>query len=376
MARFLEALGYQHLWVPDHLLYPEGSPAYDSWTTMALLATATKSVGFGPAVTDPHRVHPAVLAQRAATLDQLSGGRFSLGLGSGESMNLDPYGISWKERKVGKIKEFMMVFRGLLDSKEPFTFEGDFFQLDKAKLSVRPHKKRHIPIYMAALGPQMQRLAGRMADGWYPSLIPPSEYDNYAQPMLKSAAKAGRKPEDISKVATLAVALDTDGKTSVDDIIDFLRPLSGLLVWPPVMQRLGHEFHPPENARVTYMDVNPCEPESLKSYSRMCHWMPEALIKEALTYGTSEEIYEECCRFVEQGAEELCIQFASPDPLGSFVIFACEVLPRLTGKPATPLAKALRTLVSPLIRLGLSKKYFPAPRTPSPDFLALENQKR
>lgn len=373
LARFLEALGYQQIWLPDHLLFPEGTPAFDCWTTMAAVATATKSVQFGPAVTDPHRTHPAVLAQRIATLDQLSQGRFLLGLGSGESMNLDPFGISWQDRKVGRMKEFISVLRGLLDNDEAFTFQGDFYQLRQAKLSVRPYKKRRVPIFMAALGPMMQKLAGRMVDGWFPTLIPHSEYAGYHRPMAEAATAAGRDSSDIARVATVAVSINTDGKTTVDEIIDFLRPLSGLLVWPPVMERLGHDFNPPKDAHMSYMDVNPCELESLRAYSRMMQWMPMELMREAITYGDCHAIYSECCKYIEQGATHLQIQFASPDPLGSFVLFAYHVLPKLTGRPPTFAAKILATLGSPLIRRGYSKKHFPAPRTPSPEFWALDS---
>ena len=367
IGRFLEALGYQHLWLPDHLLFPDLSPAYDAWTTMAVLADRTKTAGFGPAVTDPCRTHPASLALRIATLDQLSKGRFVLGLGSGESMNLDGFGFDWRDRKVGRLKEFITVLRGLLDSNEPFTFEGDFYHTDRAYLSVRPYKERHIPIYMAALGPMMQRLAGRMADGWIPSLIPAEAYAEYFQPMAHSAQKAGRNPDDLHRVATIAVALNTDGKITMPELVDFLRPLSGLLVWAPVMERLGHKLDFPPEAQSSYIEVNPCDPESQERYWEMERQMPSAVMEEALNFGDSEEIYQACRAYVDAGATQIQVAFASPDPLGNFILFANQVLPRLTGRPVTPLAKTLGTLLGPAIRRGMLRKYFPVKATPLPE---------
>lgn len=364
IGRFLELLGYQQLWLPDHLLFPDRSPACDAWSTMSVLAASTKTAQFGPAVTDPHRTHPAVLAQRIATLDQLSRGRFLLGLGSGECMNLDPFGISWKDRKVGRLKEYIAVLRGLLDSREPFSFQGDFYQLNNARLSVHPYKNRRIPILMAALGPMMQRLAGRQADGWFPTLLPVEAYAEYFQPMAEAAEKAGRRPQDLMKVATVALAIDTDQSVNRSDIIEFLRPLSGLLVWPPVMKRLGLDFSPPPEADSSYLEVNPCDPESQERYWAMERWMPSEIMDKALNFGDTGDAYQTCRSFLEQGATELQIVFCSTDPMGNYILFANEVLPRLTGRPPTVLARLLGTLLKPAIRRGVLHRKFPAPRTP------------
>lgn len=360
-ARFLEALGFQHLWNADHMLVPEGAPCYDPWTLMGPMAMNTKKVTLGPGVTDPHRHHPAVLAQRLATLDQLSKGRVVLGFGSGEAMNLEPYGIPWQERRVRKVSEFITVLRGLLESRNPFTFEGDFYQLKRARLAVRPYKNRRIPIYMAALGPMMQKLAGKKADGWLPTVIPPEYFAEYFEPMAEAARKAGRDPSRMPKVANVVAAMDTDGSTSANEIMELLRPLAGTLLWQPVMERMGHSFAPPDEARCTYLDVNPCDPESLLSYWKMQQWIPDETLLDIVTYGGSEEIVEECRRFAEAGATEIVLVLAAIDPIGALIRVAREVLPRVTGRPPTPLARVLSSTLGPLIRRGITKRRFPTP---------------
>jgi phthiodiolone/phenolphthiodiolone dimycocerosates ketoreductase len=365
-ARFLEALGFQQLWAPDHLLFPDLSPAFDAWTVLSVVASRTRSAELGPAVTDPYRTHPAALALRIATLDQLSRGRFVLGLGSGEAMNLEAFGFDWQERKVGRLKEFLTVLRGLLDGKEPFTFEGEFYRTDRARLSVRPYKNRRVPIYMAALGPMMQRLAGRRADGWMPTLIPPQAYRDYFQPMAESARQAGRDPESLARVATVAVAIDTDGQVGLAETLEHLRPLSGLLVWAPVMERLGLAFDPPARARSSYLEVNPCDPESQQAYWEMERWMPAAIMEKALSFGSAEDIYQACAAYVGAGATHLQIAFPALDPLGNMIVFAHQVLPRLTGRPPTAVARGLGALLGPLIRRGALRKRFPARATPLP----------
>ena len=281
-------------------------------------------------------------------------------------MSLEAFGFRWTERKVGKIKEFITVLRGLLDSREPFTFQGDFFQTDRARLSVRPYKNRRIPIYMAALGPQMQSLAGRMVDGWMPTLIPANFYREYYAPMANAAAKAGRDPESLVRMATVAIAIDTDQALSKLDVIEFLRPLSGLLVWPPVLERMGIPFDPPEGARCTYLEVNPCDPASQEAYWAMERWMPTEVMDQALNFGSPEDAYQVCRQYVDAGATHLQIAFASPDPMGNFITFAHRVLPRLTGRPPTRLASVLGTALGPLIKRGVLRRKFSAPRTPLP----------
>lgn len=360
-ARFLEWLGFEQLWLPDHLLFTEDVVAYDPWVMMGALAGRTKRIEFGPAVTDPYRTHPAVLAQRLATLDDMSQGRVFLGLGSGEAMNLDPYGIPWRERKVGRMREYITVLRGLLDSPEPFTFEGDFYQLKRARLTVRPYQERRIPIYMAALGPMMQGLAGRLADGWLPVILPPEHYAEYFAPMAESARKAGRDPMSLARIAPLVASLNTDGTATRDAVLEWLRPVSGALVWKPVFQRLGIEWNPPESADSSYLDVNPCDPQSLEKYANMQRWMPAKMLDYAVAFGGTEEIYERAKSYQEAGATHLQVSFASFDPIGATILFTRHVMPRLTGRPPTPLARILGSTLDPLIRRGWVKKRFPAP---------------
>lgn len=368
-ARLFELLGFDHLWNADHMLVPEGSPCFDPWTLMGPMAMKTKRVTLGPGVTDPHRHHPAVLAQRLATLDQLSKGRVVLGLGSGEAMNLEPYGISWKDRRVRRVSEFISVLRGLLDTSEPFTFEGDFYQVKSARLSVRPYKNRHIPLYMAALGPMMQKLAGKKADGWLPTVIPPKFYQDYFEPLAEAARKAGKDPDRMPRVANVVAAMDSDGSTSADEILEVLRPLAGALVWPPVMERLGYKFDPPPEAQASYIDVNPCDLESLTRYWEMQRWIPSETVKDIVVHGGPEEIIEECRRFAQAGATEIVIVLASIDPLGALIRLAREVIPVVTGRPPTWLARVLSGVAGPFIQRGILKRKFPPPIKVSMDEL-------
>ena len=90
-----DQLGFDTIWYPDHLLFvAPGAIAPEAWTVASAAAMKTSNIQLGT-VSDPHRMHPAVFAQRLASVDQLSKGRTVLTLGVGESMNLDAFGIEW-----------------------------------------------------------------------------------------------------------------------------------------------------------------------------------------------------------------------------------------------------------------------------------------
>ena len=92
-----EDSGFDSFWAGDHMVFVR-LIAFDVLSTIGAAGIITKKLLMG-SISDSHKLHPAVFAQRLATLDHLTSGRFILGLGLGEAMNLDPYGIKWEDRK-------------------------------------------------------------------------------------------------------------------------------------------------------------------------------------------------------------------------------------------------------------------------------------
>lgn len=350
LGAFMEKLGYDTLWFPDHMLFPDFSPAPDVLSIIAAMAVRTKRVNLGTAVSDPHRMHPAVLAQRLATLDQLSQGRIILGLGSGESMSLDPFGIPW-DRKVARLREVITILRGLLDSPEPFSFQGDFFTLKKARLGVRPYKRRRIPIYLAALGPMMQKMCGQLADGWFPVVVPPQFYGDYFRGVADAARDAGRDPEGLDRVASVALAL---GRMTPQELDKVARPYALTLVWPVALERLGIPYNPPEHLKGThYISVNPCEEDDLARYQELQEWMPLEMIEKFVSTGPMEEIVRVLKAYIDQGVTHFSISNASLDPLTSTARLCSEAYPRFTGRPPTVTARITGKLFPVAKKLGL-----------------------
>ncbi len=176
-----------HPWVDD-----AGASGF-AFSTIGAMAAATSSIEFSTGVTTPlFRYHPAVVAQAAATLDRLSGGRFTLGVGTGENINEGPLGYvfpKYAERNA-RMTEALEIMRRLLDG-EKLTFDGQFYRADRAKLYSPPLGP--VPILMAAGGPKSATLAGEMAQGVITSVKDLAEtVERVIDPVRTAAADAGR----------------------------------------------------------------------------------------------------------------------------------------------------------------------------------------
>jgi phthiodiolone/phenolphthiodiolone dimycocerosates ketoreductase len=213
-----ERLGFDTVWVPDHLV--DISPVQamtDTWTTLAFIGANTGKIRLGSGVTDIQRMHPAKIANSVATLDRLTKGRAILGIGAGEIMNTKPYGIPWEEKKIRirRLRETIQVAKALWSSSygNPANFSGEFYSLNDAHLSLSPLQKPGPPVYIGAFSSRgMLKLTGELAEGWYPgSQNTPEAYQEKVTLIRDSAAKAGRSG-DIDMIASIPTVVCTDEK--------------------------------------------------------------------------------------------------------------------------------------------------------------------
>jgi phthiodiolone/phenolphthiodiolone dimycocerosates ketoreductase len=168
LVRVAERVRLDSYWVIDHLqgVVPTGmwskdlTPAarmvknpdefFDPFVVLGGVATKTRRLRLGTAVTDTVRLHPVTIARAALTLQHVSKGRFILGIGAGERENTEPYGLSLA-KSASRFEEALKVIRLLWSSRDPFDFEGEFYKLKGAILSLRPYLKRPPPIWVAAM---------------------------------------------------------------------------------------------------------------------------------------------------------------------------------------------------------------------------------
>jgi coenzyme F420-dependent glucose-6-phosphate dehydrogenase len=178
-----------HPWVDD------SSASGFAFSTIGAMAQATESLEFATGVTTPlFRYHPGVVAQAAATLDRLSGGRFTLGVGTGENINEGPLGYRFPKyaERNARMSESLQIMRQLLDGNK-LTFDGDYYRTDRARLYSPPLGP--VPILMAAGGPKSATLAGQLAQGVIASVKDPAETIDRVIAPLKTAASESGNPE-------------------------------------------------------------------------------------------------------------------------------------------------------------------------------------
>ncbi len=224
----IEETGYDSVWFADHLMgwIPESiwspdliqmsniqnSPHdfYDVSSVIAIAAWVTKKVKLGTSVTESFRRHPAILAQTFITLDHISKGRAILGIGTGEGENVIPYGIKW-EKPVSRLEEAIKIIKLLWENEGKVSFDGEFWKLKNAVLSIKPYTEgKYPPIWVAAHGPKMCDLTGRLADGWLPTNFDVSTYKEKLNTIRNSAKKVGRNPNDITPGLWHNIIIDED----------------------------------------------------------------------------------------------------------------------------------------------------------------------
>jgi F420-dependent oxidoreductase-like protein len=224
LVREAERLGYDSVWVAE--AYGSDAPSVLGW-----LAHATRTIKLGAAVMQLPARPPALAAMTAATLDQLSGGRFRLGLGtSGPQVAEGWYGQPFA-LPLQRTRDYVAVVRRAL-ARERLEYTGETLRLPlpggpgKAlKLTIAPVQPR-LPIYLAALGPANVALAGEIADGWLPVFFAPEHAGAFRRQLERGAARAGRRLDGFDVAPIAAVCLDDDRAAARDA----LRPHLALYV--------------------------------------------------------------------------------------------------------------------------------------------------
>ncbi len=167
--RAAEELGFDHAWTYDHLVWGRlpDSPWFGTTPTLTAAALVTTRIRLGTFVTSPNYRHPVTFTRDLLALDDISGGRFTLGLGTGGDLDSRLLGgpeLSIKER-VARFHEFAELLDVLL-TRDHVDFTGDWFEAVDARTLPGPLQRPRIPFVVAANGPRSLRLAARLGQGW------------------------------------------------------------------------------------------------------------------------------------------------------------------------------------------------------------------
>ena len=215
-----EELGYDSLWVMDHLFNMgyirkrlEDKPYYHPLTTLSYLAATTRRVLLGTSVLVLPYHNPVDLAKYAATLDQISGGRVILGVGVGVmAEEFQALGIPIRQR--GSLtNESIAIMKELWTSPHP-TYSSRRWNFSDLRFSPKPLQKPHIPLWIGGSSQGAIHRAATVGDGWHPNAISPEEFSLGRKEIGELAATSGRDPGSITMSARLEVEV-ADGPTSV-----------------------------------------------------------------------------------------------------------------------------------------------------------------
>src|ERR1700733_4177123 len=203
-----ERLGYDSVWAAEAY----GS---DAATVLAWLAAGTSTVKLGSAIFQMPGRSPAMTAMTAATIDELSGGRMVLGIGSSGPQVAEGWHGQRFGRQLQRTREYVTVVRKAL-ARERLEFKGETLELPlpdgpgKAlKLMITPVQER-IPVYLAATGPKNTALAGEIADGWIPTFFSPEHVADFRQLLEEGAARSGRSLDGFEMAPTVQSYVSDD----------------------------------------------------------------------------------------------------------------------------------------------------------------------
>ncbi|MGV0807652.1 LLM class flavin-dependent oxidoreductase [Mycolicibacterium setense] len=205
-----EQLGVDSLWVPEVW-------GYDALTGLAYLAARTDRIGLGTFVVQLGSRSPALLATSALSLQELSQGRFMLGVGtSGPRVMEGWHGVPFR-KPVQTTRETIEILR-IVSRGERLEHQGEVYPLplpDSSGAALKPLvAPRHVPVYIAAMGPKNLRLTGEVADGWLGNAFIPEAAEVFLGPLREGATAAGRTLGDLDLVAPVAVEFHSDAEAA------------------------------------------------------------------------------------------------------------------------------------------------------------------
>ncbi|KRD05915.1 LLM class F420-dependent oxidoreductase [Mycobacterium sp. Root265] len=295
-AKRAEDAGFDALWISDHF-HPWNDEQGQSpfvWGVIGALSEAT-SLTVSTAVTCPTvRIHPAIIAQAAATAAVQLDGKFVLGVGSGEALNEHILGDPWPSVGVRQemLEESVEVIRLLLGGDE-VSHHGVHYDVQEARIYTRPEKP--VPIYVSGFGPQAAELAGRIGDGYV--LVTP-EAD-----LVKTFRSSGGGDKPVQ--AGTKVCWDTDADTAVD---------TAHRIW-------GNQALPGQSAQILPRP---------KDFAALQQLVPKQDIADSVACGPDADKHAAQVRqYLDADVDEVYVSQIGPDMAGFFAAWQRDVLPQL-----------------------------------------------
>jgi 5,10-methylenetetrahydromethanopterin reductase len=308
-----EELGFQGVWVAD-----SQSIFRDVFISLAVCALRTRQMALATGVTNPITRHPATIACSMATLDELSGGRAILGIGSGFS-SVQTLGL--RPASLKQMEEVTRVLRGLM-ARQPVVYEGREIKMT--------WPTRQVPIYFASSGPKSLQLAGRVADGVLFQVGSSPALLQYAIDQIRLGARqAGRDPKEVKLCARLGCAVSEDREAARDEI----RPYAAAAA-ETFFQSNPEGALPPElvsDLKELKDQYNYYEHASQEAKHRAL--VTDRIVDAMVIAGTPEEVAPRFQSVIDLGVDRIVIPLTVKDSKIFVRLFVEKVLPQLNLRP-------------------------------------------
>jgi 5,10-methylenetetrahydromethanopterin reductase len=315
-----EEAGFDAVWIPDSQMLWR-----DAWVTLSAVALATSKVLIGTNVSTPITRHPTVSANAITSLDELSGGRAILGIGSGDS----------SVRTVNLPTAKVETMRAMIQTVRSFS-GGEWVDYGHRKIRMKSAegRSRAVPIYMAATGPKMLQVAGELADGVILLTGVASENIDYALNNVRTGAeRAGRSLKDLELVLGAHCYIGADWQEAKK----LARPYAALFAmrFPDALKAAGLTMPEPKPMPELYPDVNHCE--DWEKAVAMTDWVPDDVLdvfcEKYVLIGDTKEVIRKLEKAISHGLTQFYLVGFSSYKLPHAVAlnFAKEVIPYFNG---------------------------------------------
>lgn len=314
-----EGSGFDSFWAGDHMVFMR-PVAYDVLSTITAAALSTRKITMG-SISDAHKYHPAVLAQRLATIDSLSDGRFILGLGLGEAMNLDPYGIEW-DKPLARMVESIKLIRMLWEKEEPFDFEGRFFKFKNAALGAKPTNGQ-VPIFIAAHLKKSLRVAAEMGDGWITLPQPPNLFSKRRKQVEDWRIESGKSLDNFDKCLYIFISIADDKESA-------FKPLENLkhtIIWSELYEEAYGIKLPKKYEDFNYMKVITTDERDRQKLIDLGKQFSNEAVFDFTLSGSAEDCIKRIEEYIDAGVNHFLLHNFSADREWSHKILMDKVIP-------------------------------------------------
>ncbi|MDD9956081.1 MAG: LLM class flavin-dependent oxidoreductase [Anaerolineaceae bacterium] len=314
LALAAERAGFDQFWLSDDLFQRSAT------VMLAAVARETERIQIGSGIFNPYTLNPAQMAMEAATLDELSDGRFCMGLASGAGEFLKWIGIEQKKPLTAVVETIEVLRKLFAGEKAPL--DGDFIQWsDATRLRFTP-LRRQIPLYLGAMSPRMLQTIGSHADGGLPLLFPPEHFSWVLPQIRKGAHQAGRDLADIDVAACIWCSISEDS-LAAENALRAKIAFYGHALSPTILARLGltrGDFDDIEQAVVVENDL-----------SRGSALVTGDMLRIGVV-GTPRQLIRRLEDLVNLGARHLSFgPPLGPEPMKAIELIGNEVLPWFRG---------------------------------------------